>query len=90
VSAESPKLTGHHRTTLDHVFAHPMSHNVEWHAVVSLLNEVASVTDRDDGNIEVRTGERTMVITKPHKKDVDPDELVAIRHLLESLGYGPR
>lgn len=90
MSPSPPKLTGRHRDTLEHVFAHPLSHNVEWHDVVALLREAASVTERDDGNVEVRAGDQELMLTRPHGKDLEPDAVVAVRHLLESLGYGPQ
>jgi hypothetical protein len=86
VSPEPHKLTGRHRDTLRHVFAHPLSGNLEWRAVLSLLHEVASVTERADGNVEVRGGDQEIVV-RAHGKDLDPDAVVAVRHLLESLGY---
>jgi hypothetical protein len=86
VSPDPQKLTGRHRDTLRHVFAHPMSRNLEWHAVLGLLREVAPVTERPDGNVEVRGGDQVIVV-RPHRKDLEPDDVVAVRHLLESLGY---
>lgn len=87
MSSGPPELTGRHRDTLRHVFAHPMSHNLEWQAVLGLLREVASVTDRPDGNVEIRANGHELVM-RSHGKDLDADDVVAVRHLLESLGYG--
>ena len=36
-------INSHQRDTLAQVFRHPSSHNIEWHAVLSLLNAVADV-----------------------------------------------
>jgi hypothetical protein len=33
-------LNNHHRTTLRQIFQHPVSYNIEWHAVMSLLEAV--------------------------------------------------
>ena len=88
VSPNAPKVTGRHRDTLRQIFAHPMSHNVEWHDVVALLREVASVEERDGGKLEVKAADRSYSLPRPRGKDVVPDELVEVRHLLESLGYG--
>jgi hypothetical protein len=84
---EPSNLTGRHRDTLRQIFTHPLSHNVEWRAVVSLLREVAVVDERDDGKFAVTAGGKTVVLTRPRNKDVDADELVEVRHLLETLGY---
>ncbi len=42
-SPESPHLDNHHRNTLRQIFQHPASHNIEWHAVTSLLEAVGTV-----------------------------------------------
>jgi hypothetical protein len=84
---EPLKLTGRHQDTLRQIFIHPLSHNVEWHAVVSLLHEVGAVDERDDGKIAVTAGGQTVVLPRPRNKDLDADELVEVRHFLETLGY---
>lgn len=89
MSSQPHKLTGRHRDTVRHVFAHPLSHNVEWHAVLALLHEVADVTEGDDGTVEVHAGGQQVVLKRPHDKDLEPDDLLVVRHFLESLGYGP-
>ena len=87
VSAQPPEVSGHHRETLRRLFAHPLSHNIEWHDVVSLLREVAIVKERKDGKLEITATDRTFVLVKPRDKDVSVDELIEVRHLLEALGY---
>ncbi len=38
MSTSGPEhLNNHHRDTLLQIFQHPTSHNIEWHAVLSLL-----------------------------------------------------
>ncbi len=43
-SPESPHLDNHHRTTLRQIFDHPVSRNIERHAVTSLLDAIGTVT----------------------------------------------
>jgi len=38
-------LNNRHRDTLRQIFAHPVSHNVEWRAVLSLLEAVGKDID---------------------------------------------
>jgi hypothetical protein len=45
---ESVHLNDHHRNTLSQIFRHPVGHNIEWRAVLSLLEEVGSVEQRHD------------------------------------------
>ena len=47
-TSEPMHLSNHHRNTLRQIFQHPVSHNVEWHAVVSLLEAVGSVVKHSE------------------------------------------
>jgi hypothetical protein len=38
---------------LRQIFRHPVSHNIEWRAVLSLLEAVGTVTVRHDGKVAV-------------------------------------
>jgi hypothetical protein len=85
-TAEPKDLNSHHRKTLDKIFEHPASHNIEWHDVVSLLNAVGSVTRHRDNKVAVTVGSETRFIDVPEHKDVDG--IVVPRHLLADAGYG--
>ena len=45
---EGRELDGHHRATVERIFSHPVSHNIQWHDVLSLLESVAAVTGEQD------------------------------------------
>lgn len=82
-------LARNHRDTLDQIFRHPLGHNVEWHSAVSLLRQVGEVTERHDGKLEVNAGGETIVLTRPRGKDLDAQQVIDIRELLETAGYRP-
>jgi hypothetical protein len=86
---ESEHLSGRHRDTLRQIFAHPVSHNIEWHAVVSLLEAVGTVTTHPDHKVEVTVGDGQAFIDPPSGKDVDPQTVVDLRHMLAEAGYQP-
>jgi hypothetical protein len=87
-SASAPKhLNNRHRDTLLQVFEHPTSHNIEWHAVLSLLEAVGSVEQRPDGKYLVHVGEETEVLTRPKDKDIDVQLVVDLRRMLTTAGY---
>jgi hypothetical protein len=89
-ASERPALSGRHQDTLQHIFAHPLSHNVEWRAVVALLREVAAVEEREGGKIEATAGSQTVVLPRPKGgKALGPEELLDVRHFLETMGYSP-
>ncbi len=60
-------LNNRHRDTLRQIFRHPVSHNVEWRAVLSLLEAVGTVTVRHDGKVAVTIG--------PDREFLDPPDV---------------
>jgi hypothetical protein len=86
-TSEPGHLSNHHRDTLLQIFEHPTSHNVEWRAVLSLLEAVGSVEQRHDGKSVVRVGNETVVLTRPQHKDIDVQQVVDLRRMLTSAGY---
>ena len=84
---EAEHLSNHHRNTLRQIFQHPVSHNIEWHAVVSLLETVGSVEQRG-GKVAVTIGSQTEYLDPPAHKDIDAQAVVDLRRLLSSAGYG--
>ena len=85
---ESAHLSNHHRNTLRQIFQHPVSHNIEWQAVVSLLAAVGSVVEHRDGKVAVTLGSGTEFFDPP-RKDIDTQTVVDLREMLSSAGYRP-
>ncbi|MBD8042446.1 hypothetical protein H9638_01340 [Arthrobacter sp. Sa2BUA2] len=87
---ETPEhLNNHHRDTLNQILRHPVSHNIEWKRVRSLLEAVADTTREHNGKYEVTLAGRTDVLTPPQGKDIDEQTVVDLRHMLERAGYTP-
>ena len=88
MSVPAPEhLTNRHRDTLLQVFQHPTSHNIEWPAVLSLLEAVGSVEQHHDGKYVVTLGTEREVLTPPKHKDIDVQQVVDLRRMLTSAGY---
>ena len=89
-SAEEPvDLNNHHRNTLRELFQHPVSHNIEWRAVISLLEAVGSVAEHHDGKLTVTVGSQAAIFERPVDKDVDVQQVVDLRRLLTAAGLRP-
>jgi hypothetical protein len=88
-SPESPHLDNRHRNTLRQIFQHPVSHNIEWHAVTSLLDAVGTVTVHPNGQVAVRVGSETAFFDHPVGKDIDAQMVVDLRRMLSKAGYDP-
>jgi hypothetical protein len=91
VTSPGPEhLDSRHRDTVRQIFEHPVSHNIEWRAVMSLLEAVASVTVRHDGKVAVELGADRVFLVPPAGKDVDEQMVVDLRRMLANAGYAPR
>ena len=88
-TSEPVHLNNHHRNTLRQIFQHPVSHNIEWHAVVSLLKAIGSVVEHRDGMVAVTVGSRTEFFDVPTHKEIDSQTVVDLRRMLSNAGYGP-
>ena len=81
----SQHLSNHHRKTVEELFAHPTSHNVEWRKVLSLLGAVGTVTEEHDGKYKVTVGPETEIFHRPHDKDVPVAMVVDLRRMLTPI-----
>ncbi len=86
-SPEPAHLDNRHRNTLRQIFQHPLSHNIEWHAVTSLLEAVGTVTVHHDGKLTVTIGSQTEIFDPPAGKDIDVQMVVDLRRMLTEAGY---
>jgi hypothetical protein len=82
-------LSSHHRDTIERIFSHPLSHNIEWREVVSLLETIGTVTHEHNGKLKVALGPETEVLRAPHGKDVDAQIVVDLRRMLKQAGFAP-
>jgi hypothetical protein len=82
-------LNHHHRVTLEKIFSHPLSGNVEWRQVLSLLEAVGAATQEPNGKVKVELGGETKVLQPPGDKDVDRQMVVDLRRMLTNAGLEP-
>jgi hypothetical protein len=88
-SPESQHLDNHHRNTLRQIFQHPASHNIEWHAVTSLLEAIGTVDVHHDGKVDVTVGSEQAFLEPPAGKDIDEQMVLDLRRMLGKAGYEP-
>jgi hypothetical protein len=82
-------LNHHHRVTLERIFRHPLSGNVEWRQVRSLLEAVGTTTREPNGKVKVELGGQTEVLQPPDGKDVDRQMIIDLRRLFTNAGLQP-
>jgi hypothetical protein len=82
-------LNHHHRVTLEKIYSHPLSGNVEWRQVLSLLEAVGTITQEPNGKVKVELGGETQVLQPPDDKDLDRQLIVDLRRMLTNAGLEP-
>jgi hypothetical protein len=82
-------LSNHHRDTLEKIFRHPTSGNIDWRQVISLLDAVGTTVEEHNGNVKVTLGAETEVHHPPRGKDIDAQMVVDLRRMLTQAGVSP-
>ncbi len=80
-------LDSRQHDTLRQIMEHPTSHNIEWRAVMSLLQAVGDVTVRHDGKVAVKIGPELEFLVPPGGKDIDDQMVIDVRRMLTNAGY---
>ena len=87
---QKSSLAGAHLRTYETIFQHPISHNLKWHDVHALLEELCQVEQEQNGNIKVtRNGQSTVLHPHSTKGVYGADEIMAMRHFLERSETAP-
>ncbi len=87
--SEDIKLNAHHRATVEKIFQHPVSHNIQWHDVLSLLQSVAQVAEGHDQRFKVTLGSETETFEAPAHHDIDEQMVIDLRRMLKGAGITP-
>jgi hypothetical protein len=82
-------LNSRHRDTIEKIFSHPSSSNIEWRSVLSLLQAVGTATEEHNGKFKVVIGPETEVVDRPEGKDIDQQLIVDLRRMLTNAGFSP-
>ena len=82
-------LNPRHRDTVEQIFSHPSSGNIEWREVRALLESIGAAHDEHNGKFKVTLGDETEVLVAPQGKDVDQQMIVDLRRMLKRAGYAP-
>ncbi len=78
------QLSGPHQITYEAVFQHPVSRNLQWRDVRSMLAALADTTEDRDETVKFTRNGKTLLVHPPKRKDFsDVHELMKIRSFLE-------
>lgn len=82
-------LNGHEKRTLIHIFQHPISHNLTMREVIVLFTSIGSAVPQHDGDVMLRVANERLSIRRPPGKDINADDVMALRHMLVKAGWSP-
>ena len=77
-----------HRRTFEAIFAQPISGNIKWRDVESLLKTLGAVlTERAGSRVSVSLNNRIIVLHRPHPNpNIDKGAVRDLRKFLQSAG----
>ncbi len=76
-------LSGADKATYQTIFRHPVSHNLEWRSVISVFNHLGEVEEEPNGKMKFTRNGQTLTFHS-RGKEVEVEEIMHIRHFLES------
>ena len=80
-------LSGANHRTLEAIFRHPSAHNLEWRAVVGLLETIGEVDEKANNEFSVEIAGKRHLLHKPHTKDLTGSEVIDLRQFLLAAGW---
>lgn len=83
---EHPKLKSHHLVTAEKILTHPTSHNIEWHDAAALIVEIGTMSEGANHRFTVTIGDETEIFDRPRGKDLDVQQIVDLRRMLQASG----
>ncbi len=83
---DTTHLDHHHRSTAEAILSHPVSHNIEWRDVISLLEAIGEVSEEHNGKFKVAVGGETETLHRPSGKDIGEQMVVDLRRMLGAAG----
>lgn len=78
------------RSTIEALYQHPLSHNLEWSGVVALFEKLGTVDQKGHNEIAFGIGGEHHRVHKSHSKDLTATEVMAFRHMLTRAGWAPQ
>ncbi len=75
--------------TLEQIFQHPASHNLEWRDVVALIKHLGSVQEEENGHLTFTVNGTSEVFHRSSGKDLsDVQQVLDLRRFLERVRSG--
>ncbi len=83
-------MSHHYQKTLEALFSHPISANIDHKDVEHLLSELGASVEQKHGNkLEITLNGKTMYLHRPHGHALPKDEVANVRDFLDNCGVKP-
>ena len=83
-------MSHHNQKTLEAIFAHPISSNIDFKDMEHALASVGvSVEEKAANKVALSKDGRSVVIHRPHQHTLPKDEVATIRDFLTDCGIVP-
>ena len=77
---------GTHQRTLELLFEHPMSHNIEWRDVVGFLDSIGTTTQGGHDSLHATINGKTVALHGTAHKTLSNEHVMKLRHFLRDAG----
>lgn len=73
-------------SVLEKVFTQPVSHNLTWHDVTTLLDAVGTLEEKHKGSWRTTIGGQMQVFDPNHGKELSTQQVIDLGHILSAAG----
>jgi hypothetical protein len=77
-----------HQKVLAKIFAHPLSHSIEWRELVAALKSIGTLEGEPNGKYHFAYNRHILSLEEPSSKDVNKGEILRLRHFLKQSALG--
>jgi hypothetical protein len=81
-------LNRHNQEAYETVFRHPAAHNLEWRSLIAMFDELGDLQSEPNGKYKFSHNGQILTF-EVRGKDVEIEELMRVRHFLESTAQSP-
>jgi len=76
--------------TLEKLFSHPISMNIEWNEVKHMLETLgAEIETTNHSHVKIKLGDQVKTFKTFHKMLEDKNEIIELQHMLKDQGFIP-
>jgi hypothetical protein len=88
---QTARLSNKYVHTLERIFEHPTSHNLEWMDVISLVEHLGTVEETANGHLTLTLNGISQSFHHSQDKEVsEVQQILDLRHFLENAGVGKK